>query len=1274
MTEGDQNLGAEELREIMEAMVSGTALQQEDGPRLSEIADQNPGVMSQLSKLDPLEAAAAFAGLLTVPGLQANCLRLESLVRLSLMYATGRSKPTDGFVRAAFQALGNGVCGWREDPAEDVFVATVRTPRGNFRLFEGMWEGNAFYLQRILNVVERMPDGSGYNELRNSIYALLTVSDLVCARSGVERHQLGNEVPLSRIDAKTIGPLTAKSRRIRFSFSELREAGVDPSSLAPFLFERADFGKLADENLNATELEHRPLIRRGGQIVLVLPTAVSAAIRYHVIERIRDAGMLGALRRGIATEYAAHFSSIPLLGGRMGAPIEFEFTKFGGIAAVVSMIDKGRYLNQIFVTDHLADLEATGIGGINPDGQRLADLVKACTEQAYEMVSKLPGFVNGMTLVVGCGVGRGTAAFLDHEELPQWRVEFASAYDVDTLSWLPGFKPLSLWRLLEAGDKVEELGAVLQNINGLLNLVGWTRSLDGHLVPHADMPEEFAGGLFMINQNSQLAVRHEVITKFDPRVIQDVSGRWIPARRDQQSDFADDRAAPLYGSEIMNDEGWLMSIYLAANRTWWAEASLPEDTPGGLGYERWRMVTVWLARAAPVLDDRLALPGGPIKWQAVFERTTGGLQGVPQQLTYAEARTAISVSVDPKARTVRTYASADFEDALHHPENIAERALVDAMIEGFLTLAGQPQDDRSGLLHAIMPSPLARHSHAIAAQHFRDFVHAGLPVVVNVDKGDEAAARLDLGWRVRDRSEGSELIGKTETTTYLNALVRSIEEELCADLRVFDREALLKRVMLNHEAVAADRDRWRRTAAAILALHEDRQLTLATMAEHDARLNSTAQASRILMEMALCEASRDGGREAGDLDISRLMAKSLMLFHMGGWSDAIRWDVMEPFIRITPLGDVHAKFDFVDQIITRYAQDTSDVRVVDAESKYADNLKQVEGRVSVADAVDPRFLEAWEEEFGSTLDEMRVLIDWLENRGIKRNEVLMRMQRSDFVDVVAEGQMLDDSVVARLLERLTLAERSSWRDVPKGFEDRDRQPWRFRRRLSPMRRPIMQIGTDENECFLVAPGMVRDVLGYMIGNYHRGEFPSYQLKPKMRSWAAREADARGAAFTQEVAAKLRELGWDAQTEVKISKILRRKLDRDYGDVDVLAWHAASGRVLAIECKDLQFRKTFGEISEQLADFRGELRPNGKPDYLRKHLDRMTMLRANPSAVASYINLHTTQLSMESHLVFKNPVPMRYAQSKISERVQISVFEDFSGWPSLNANPAEMAGG
>jgi hypothetical protein len=1271
MTESHAELDVEEIRAMMEALAMGAAVQMGDGPPISTIIDQHRKAIAQLRKLDPFESALAFGSLLTVPELQGNCLRLETLVRLSLLVGNGKSKPSDGIIRTTFQALGDGICGSMEDPTEDVFVGTVRTPRGNFRVFEGMWEGNAFYLQRLLNVVEAMPTGSGYDELRGNIYALLTMSDLVCERARVERHQLGAEGPLDRLNVKAIGSLATKSRRIRFSVGELQAAGISPLMLAPFLFNAAERSQLSEERMNGSALEKRPLLRRGDQVALALPTAVSAAIRHHVISRMTDAGMLTALQNGVAKEYAAHFSNTPVLGGRIGAPIKFEFTKFGGISAIVSQVDEGRYLNQIFITDQLRDLEETGVGGMNPDAQDLSDLIDMYIAQSHEVVSARPGFVDGMSLIINCGIGRGSAIMFGSGDLPNWRVEYASAYDVDTLSWVQGFKPLSLWRLLDAQEKVGTLGAALHNFNGIINMVGWTRSLGGHIVPHANLPADFTGGFLAIDQTSQRLLRHEVMTTGDPRVIQDVEGRWIPARRDQQSDFADDQAAPLYGSEIPNDEGWLMSAYLAPRRTWWAEASMPDSTTGALGYERWRMMTVWLSRAAPILDA-LPLPAGPVKWRGVFPRVSGGLHKPSGKLAYAEARAAISVSVDAATNTVITTVSAAFEDALYHPENIAERALVDAMIEGFLILASQPQQGRPSLLHSIMPNPLARQAHAFAAQKFRDFVHSSIPDrVVKIDKDDDAIIRLDLGWQVRSRSAGGQLTGKAETTSYLNALVKSVEEELCTDLRAFDREKLLARLLLNHEAAAADRDRWSRTSAAVLALHADRQSTLSTMAEHDFALNATFQASRVLMEIGICEAPISDGRTPGDLDLSRAMAKALLLFYVGGWSDAIRWDVMEPTVQITALGDVHAKFGYVDTIITPHAKETSDVRINDAASNYADNLKQPEGRASIADVISPAFLEAWEEEFGSTLDQMRVFIDWLENRGIERDEALMRMSRADFSNINAEGQMLDQDVVAALLERLTLVGRTSWREIPDGFDDRDRQPWRYRRRLSPMRRPIMQVGAGDDAVFLVAPGMVRDVFAYMVANYVRGDFPPHQLSKKMRAWAAREADSRGAKFTQEVAEQLREQGWEVQTEIKISKILQRKLDRDYGDVDVLAWHARTNRVLVIECKDVQFKKTFGEISEQLADFRGEIRPNGKPDYLLRHLDRMGVLLGDAGAIAAYLNLPTTsELNLESHLVFRNPVPMKFALAKLSERVRVSIFEELSAWPALDCRTAE----
>jgi hypothetical protein len=145
-------------------------------------------------------------------------------------------------------------------------------------------------------------------------------------------------------------------------------------------------------------------------------------------------------------------------------------------------------------------------------------------------------------------------------------------------------------------------------------------------------------------------------------------------------------------------------------------------------------------------------------------------------------------------------------------------------------------------------------------------------------------------------------------------------------------------------------------------------------------------------------------------------------------------------------------------------------------------------------------------------------------------------------------------------------------------------------------------------------------------------------------------------FNVKVALRMRELGWQAKHEVRVTELLGRSLDRNYGDIDVLAWHPHSGRVLVMECKDLQLNRTLGEVAEQLADFRGVTRPDGKRDPLKKHLDRLDVLTEHKLAISRSLKL-TTDIQIEGHLVFKNPVPMRFAWERMASRIRLSLFAE-----------------
>jgi hypothetical protein len=411
-----------------------------------------------------------------------------------------------------------------------------------------------------------------------------------------------------------------------------------------------------------------------------------------------------------------------------------------------------------------------------------------------------------------------------------------------------------------------------------------------------------------------------------------------------------------------------------------------------------------------------------------------------------------------------------------------------------------------------------------------------------------------------------------------------------------------------------------------------------------------------MVEFALCECLQNGGREPSQLDMSRIMAKLVMITGMGGWSDAIHWDAMEPRVRVTPLGDIHANFTFHDEVIAPYARMGSDLGVHEAVRNYADNLKTPEPQPTDPNAFAPEFWEAFEEQFGAPLDDVRRFMDYVEDLGFEAERAILEVKKSKLLVATLDGWSPDPERLRALIDFLTFRSRPSWRDVPEGYMEKDRFPWRFRRRLSVLRKPLIQIEEADDPTILISPGMLRDAVVYMLRSYHDGDYPAWQLSPKMHKWAGQCRDRLGREFTQSVARRLEELGWKTDTDVAVTKLLRKGFDQDYGDVDVLAWRAASGRLLLIECKDVQHKKADGEVAEQLADFRGELKPDGKPDLLLRHLRRLEVISQHKSELINYTGLEETPI-IEGHLVFRNPVPMKFAWDRMKDRVALSLMSE-----------------
>lgn len=1219
------------------------------------IQDDYKEIISDLSKYNPYVVSAIVGSLLTLPELQANCIRIEVLVHLALIHCKGKDIPDSGAISQWFQGLGDGICGRMEDPSEDVFISIVADESHNYRVFEGIFCSSTFYLQRFLNIISQMPKKDLFLKLRSSVKSLLKLSEEVAERSNLKRYTVGNEIPINDLPDNIIDKISCLSDRIIFTVEDLKRLNIEITELLPFVLDLSDWNKLSNENPGNTSLERQPILFDKENIILVLPSTVSVAIRHYVIKFCHEHKLLSSLEMALVSEYKDLFFSEGILHKDFRYSLHLPQHPNGLSSSLLISVDEGTFFHLIMWIDNLDDYESNGMTGVNLDVEQTSKIFTGYIKTAQKIAQGNENFIEGITLIAHCGWGRSMNLMIEEVNRSKWRVESLGADDILTLNWLPDFDILTLLRILKSRDLVTAAGFHLMNVNGLLNLIAWSRSLDGHLIPHDQLPNNMiGGGMIHINQNSILEARKEALHSWDPHILTDPQNRATKVSRKSLPYFADDKNKPLYASKDDLIKGRLRAVYITPARTWWVEVTVPDDTHQSYKFELWHMASFWLLRSASVMDKMIEnLPDGSIEWQLLFENIISEervYENLTENLNFDDL---CDLTIEKENRKIILKVKEAFDYACSFPENFAESALVNAFVKGVSSLCNHSCEIEE-ITQEIIQSPDVRHLHRFHVQDFRDCVHESIPEVIFINRTDDAMMRLGLGWKVHDPKDGAWIKGIEPCTTFLNSIVTQLENELCTEIRSFNRSILIQKLFLNYEAAIKDRYLWRRTSKAVIAIYKDTEETLEKISEREFEINAVCLACRILIEITRCEASLNGGLAPGELDISLLMAKASLLTHLGGYSDAIHWQALKPEIHISPLGDIEINTGFIDNVIMPLGYTRASELIRNSAERYQEIFQIPEAsQVVLEDLLDANFISAWEEEFGADINQFRKFVVFTEDEGNKRGKAVFSMRRSELMDMLIKQNILDENSANSILEMLTLPSTIAWKTLPDKFLNKDRFPWRFRRCLSIMRRPLVATENNNDPFIFIVPGVIRDSLLYLLDNHNLGTFDQRQMRSKsMKRWIGSSTDRRGHLFNKKVSSRLQELGWNVRFDLNITELLKQSFDKNYGDIDVFAWRD-NGRVLFIECKDLQVARTHGEIAEQLYRFRGDYDQKGKPDLLRKHLDRLAIGENNLKFIKKYTKL--LDLKIEGYLVFSDTVPLQFAKEHMTAFTKLETF-------------------
>lgn len=524
------------------------------------------------------------------------------------------------------------------------------------------------------------------------------------------------------------------------------------------------------------------------------------------------------------------------------------------------------------------------------------------------------------------------------------------------------------------------------------------------------------------------------------------------------------------------------------------------------------------------------------------------------------------------------------------------------------------------------------------------------PLLLTEASQQRMCEELPIWMAENGKDFSGELTSKDAKVQALQDIVDVCFKKVKQMVAEYDYKFLLRMAVWHYDTLIWKREHDKvHNPAQILCFGRDEKRML-DIRKSELRLTRSGLGLRCLIEFLAAQPYEGGTREVGDYELEYLATIMCEVVTYGSCCDMVKFDIADMRVGHLPSGRFGINHDEFEEKLSAFQIAYNEENMDGLVRKFPEVFKEKEqGEQKKEDTLLKKMDDAFRLDWGVSFQEFGRVCFYMSHMCVNRKVSILQMPEEMVVKEVCKVSGYDESIVRTAIDRLSLQARQSYLTAPEGYKGNEVYPWRYNREFSFIRRFIVKEKDSNGEVYLTFGH--RNALAafqQLVLLLTEGQLSVPDREKHVKAIVGHYSEEKGAEFNKQVRNFLREHTklMVVDYDVKIDPRHFSSADRNYGDIDVLAFDRESGVLYNIECKDTVMAKNIYQMYLEIRKYLGLNEDEKKGALIWKHYHRHEWLCKHKLEMADFLKVAEVK-AVKSIIVTSIVLPVTYLKGNES---------------------------